>query len=122
MGSWRGLAVCFSRSSTVQVAALQALQGGVDERVLAIILGGGAGTAPYRSPRWRAKQPCPGRPNTADRLFHQHASILVVNKIYGLLDQFNSASSTRHLTRPQPSQAGFGQGFVEVLAASRDAR
>jgi len=41
-----------------------------------------------------------------------------INKIY-VLTQFNSASLNRHLTMSYNLSAGFGQGFVEVLAAQQ---
>jgi glucose-1-phosphate adenylyltransferase len=41
-----------------------------------------------------------------------------INKIY-VLTQFNSASLNRHLTMTYNLSAGFGQGFVEVLAAQQ---
>ena len=36
-----------------------------------------------------------------------------------VLTQFNSASLNRHLTMSYNLSAGFGQGFVEVLAAQQ---
>jgi glucose-1-phosphate adenylyltransferase len=41
-----------------------------------------------------------------------------INKIY-VLTQFNSASLNRHLSMSYNLSAGFGQGFVEVLAAQQ---
>jgi glucose-1-phosphate adenylyltransferase len=41
-----------------------------------------------------------------------------INKIY-VLTQYNSASLNRHLTMTYNLSAGFGQGFVEVLAAQQ---
>ena len=41
-----------------------------------------------------------------------------INKMY-VLTQFNSASLNRHLTQTYDLSAGFGQGFVEVLAAQQ---
>jgi glucose-1-phosphate adenylyltransferase len=41
-----------------------------------------------------------------------------INKMY-VLTQFNSASLNRHLSQSYNLSAGFGQGFVEVLAAQQ---
>jgi glucose-1-phosphate adenylyltransferase len=41
-----------------------------------------------------------------------------INKMY-VLTQFNSASLNRHLTQSYNLSSGFGQGFVEVLAAQQ---
>ena len=46
------------------------------------------------------------------------SSDLGINKMY-VLTQFNSASLNRHLTQSYNLSAGFGQGFVEVLAAQQ---
>ncbi|MFN9695100.1 MAG: glucose-1-phosphate adenylyltransferase [Synechococcaceae cyanobacterium] len=89
------------------------------KRVLAIILGGGAGTRLYPLTKMRAKPAVPldGKYRLID--------IPIINcinseikKIY-VLTQFNCASLNRHLTMTYNLSAGFGQGFVEVLAAQQ---
>ncbi|HBP53353.1 MAG TPA: glucose-1-phosphate adenylyltransferase [Synechococcus sp. UBA8638] len=89
------------------------------KRVLGIILGGGAGTRLFPLTKMRAK---PAVPLAAKyRLIDIPVSNCInsgINKIYALT-QFNSASLNRHLTRTYNLSAGFGQGFVEVLAAQQ---
>jgi glucose-1-phosphate adenylyltransferase len=88
------------------------------KRVLAIILGGGAGTRLYPLTKLRAK---PAVPLAAKyRLIDIPISNCInseIQKIY-VLTQFNSASLNRHITRAYGT-AGFSQGFVEVLAAQQ---
>ena len=88
------------------------------KRVLAIILGGGAGTRLYPLTKLRAK---PAVPLGAKyRLIDIPISNCInseIQRIY-VLTQFNSASLNRHITRTYHS-AGFSQGFVEVLAAQQ---
>jgi glucose-1-phosphate adenylyltransferase len=88
------------------------------KRVLAIILGGGAGTRLYPLTKLRAK---PAVPLAAKyRLIDIPISNCInseIQKIY-VLTQFNSASLNRHITRTY-GMAGFSQGFVEVLAAQQ---
>ena len=88
------------------------------KRVLAIILGGGAGTRLYPLTRLRAK---PAVPLGAKyRLIDIPISNCInseIQRIY-VLTQFNSASLNRHITRTY-GMAGFSQGFVEVLAAQQ---
>lgn len=88
------------------------------KRVLAIILGGGAGTRLYPLTRLRAK---PAVPLGAKyRLIDIPISNCInseIQRIY-VLTQFNSASLNRHITRSY-GMAGFSQGFVEVLAAQQ---
>jgi glucose-1-phosphate adenylyltransferase len=88
------------------------------KRVLAIILGGGAGTRLYPLTKLRAK---PAVPLAAKyRLIDIPISNCInseIQKIY-VLTQFNSASLNRHITRSYGT-AGFSQGFVEVLAAQQ---
>ncbi len=89
------------------------------KRVLGIILGGGAGTRLFPLTKMRAK---PAVPLAAKyRLIDIPVSNCInsgINKIYALT-QFNSASLNRHLSRTYNLSAGFGQGFVEVLAAQQ---
>jgi glucose-1-phosphate adenylyltransferase len=90
------------------------------KRVLAIILGGGAGTRLYPLTKLRAK---PAVPIGAKyRLIDIPISNCInsdIQKIY-VLTQFNSASLNRHITRTYAAAAaGFSQGFVEVLAAQQ---
>jgi glucose-1-phosphate adenylyltransferase len=88
------------------------------KRVLAIILGGGAGTRLYPLTKLRAK---PAVPLGAKyRLIDIPISNCInseIQRIY-VLTQFNSASLNRHITRSY-GMAGFSQGFVEVLAAQQ---
>ena len=89
------------------------------KRVLAIILGGGAGTRLYPLTKMRAK---PAVPLAGQyRLIDIPISNCInsnINKMY-VLTQFNSASLNRHLSQTYNLSAGFGQGFVEVLAAQQ---
>jgi len=90
------------------------------KRVLAIILGGGAGTRLYPLTKLRAK---PAVPLGAKyRLIDIPISNCInseIRRIY-VLTQFNSASLNRHITRTYAlAGAGFSQGFVEVLAAQQ---
>jgi glucose-1-phosphate adenylyltransferase len=90
------------------------------KRVLAIILGGGAGTRLYPLTKLRAK---PAVPLGAKyRLIDIPISNCInseIQRIY-VLTQFNSASLNRHIARTyHMAGAGFSQGFVEVLAAQQ---
>ncbi|MGH7809987.1 MAG: glucose-1-phosphate adenylyltransferase [Candidatus Binatia bacterium] len=90
------------------------------KRVLAIILGGGAGTRLYPLTKLRAK---PAVPLGAKyRLIDIPISNCInseIQRIY-VLTQFNSASLNRHIARTYAGVgAGFSQGFVEVLAAQQ---
>ena len=87
--------------------------------VLAIILGGGAGTRLYPLTKMRAKPAVPlaGKYRLID-IPISNCINSEINKIY-VLTQFNSASLNRHLTMTYNLSAGFGQGFVEVLAAQQ---
>jgi glucose-1-phosphate adenylyltransferase len=89
------------------------------KRVLAIILGGGAGTRLYPLTKMRAKPAVPlaGKYRLID-IPISNCINSEINKIY-VLTQFNSASLNRHLTMTYNLSAGFGQGFVEVLAAQQ---
>ena len=91
------------------------------DNVLAIILGGGAGTRLYPLTKTRAKPAVPLGANY--RLIDIPVSNCInsdINKIY-CLTQFNSASLNRHLSQAYNSNVGVGnrQGFVEVLAAQQ---
>ena len=90
------------------------------KRVLAIILGGGAGTRLYPLTKLRAK---PAVPLGAKyRLIDIPISNCINSEIYRIyvLTQFNSASLNRHLARTYAlAGAGFSPGFVEVLAAQQ---
>ncbi|MFM8276917.1 MAG: glucose-1-phosphate adenylyltransferase [Cyanobium sp.] len=89
------------------------------KRVLAIILGGGAGTRLYPLTKMRAKPAVPlaGKYRLID-IPISNCINSEITKIY-VLTQFNSASLNRHLTMTYNLSAGFGQGFVEVLAAQQ---
>jgi glucose-1-phosphate adenylyltransferase len=90
------------------------------KRVLAIILGGGAGTRLYPLTKLRAK---PAVPLGAKyRLIDIPISNCINSEIHRIyvLTQFNSASLNRHIARTYAlAGAGFSQGFVEVLAAQQ---
>ncbi|MEM8780036.1 MAG: glucose-1-phosphate adenylyltransferase [Cyanobacteria bacterium P01_G01_bin.49] len=88
------------------------------KKVLAIILGGGAGSRLYPLTKLRAKPAVPlaGKYRLIDIPISNciNAEIL---KIY-VLTQFNSASLNRHIGRTY-NFTGFNEGFVEVLAAQQ---
>ncbi|HEY9642218.1 MAG TPA: glucose-1-phosphate adenylyltransferase [Coleofasciculaceae cyanobacterium] len=88
------------------------------KKVLAIILGGGAGTRLYPLTKLRAKPAVPLAGKY--RLIDIPVSNCINSEIYKIyvLTQFNSASLNRHLTRTY-SFSGFSEGFVEVLAAQQ---
>lgn len=88
------------------------------KKVLAIILGGGAGTRLYPLTKLRAKPAVPLAGKY--RLIDIPVSNCINSEIYKIyvLTQFNSASLNRHLSRTY-SFSGFHEGFVEVLAAQR---
>ncbi|MGB7563728.1 MAG: glucose-1-phosphate adenylyltransferase [Prochlorococcaceae cyanobacterium] len=89
------------------------------KRVLAIILGGGAGKRLYPLTKRRAKPAVPlaGKYRLID-IPISNCINSGINKMY-VLTQFNSASLNRHLSQTYNLSAGFGQGFVEVLAAQQ---
>lgn len=90
--------------------------------VLAVILGGGAGSRLYPLTKLRAKPAVPI--GGAYRLIDVPMSNCInsgVSKIY-ILTQFNSTSLNRHLARTYNMGSGVrfgGDGFVEVLAATQ---
>jgi glucose-1-phosphate adenylyltransferase len=88
------------------------------KKVLAIILGGGAGTRLYPLTKLRAKPAVPIAGKY--RLIDIPVSNCINSEIYKLyvLTQFNSASLNRHLSRTY-NFPGFSEGFVEVLAAQQ---
>ncbi len=90
----------------------------VVKRVLAIILGGGAGTRLYPLTKLRAKPAVPIAGKY--RLIDIPVSNCINSGIYKIyvLTQFNSASLNRHLTRAY-NFTGFSEGFVEALAAQQ---
>ncbi len=90
------------------------------KRVLAIILGGGAGTRLYPLTKLRAKPAVPV--GAKYRLIDIPISNCInseIQRIY-VLTQFNSASLNRHISRTYTAlSTAFSQGFVEVLAAQQ---
>ncbi|KAK9141785.1 hypothetical protein Syun_011185 [Stephania yunnanensis] len=91
------------------------------KKVAAIILGGGAGTRLFPLTSRRAKPAVPI--GGCYRLIDVPMSNCInsgINKIF-VLTQFNSASLNRHIARAYTFGNGvnFGDGFVEVLAATQ---
>lgn len=88
------------------------------KRVLAIILGGGAGTRLYPLTKLRAKPAVPIAGKY--RLIDIPVSNCINSEIFKIyvLTQFNSASLNRHIARAY-NFSGFTDGFVEVLAAQQ---
>lgn len=88
------------------------------KKVLAIILGGGAGTRLYPLTKLRAKPAVPLAGKY--RLIDIPVSNCINSEIFKIyvLTQFNSASLNRHIARTY-NFTGFTDGFVEVLAAQQ---
>ncbi len=88
------------------------------KKVLAIILGGGAGTRLYPLTKLRAKPAVPLAGKY--RLIDIPVSNCINSELFKIyvLTQFNSASLNRHISRAY-SFSGFTDGFVEVLAAQQ---
>jgi glucose-1-phosphate adenylyltransferase len=88
------------------------------KKVLAIILGGGAGTRLYPLTKLRAKPAVPLAGKY--RLIDIPVSNCINSEIFKIyvLTQFNSASLNRHIARTY-NFSGFTEGFVEVLAAQQ---
>lgn len=88
------------------------------KKVLAIILGGGAGTRLYPLTKLRAKPAVPIAGKY--RLIDIPVSNCINSEIYKIyvLTQFNSASLNRHIARTY-NFSGFSEGFVEILAAQQ---
>ncbi|MBE9030575.1 glucose-1-phosphate adenylyltransferase [filamentous cyanobacterium LEGE 11480] len=89
------------------------------KKVLAIILGGGAGTRLYPLTKQRAKPAVPLAGKY--RLIDIPVSNCINSEIFKIfvLTQFNSASLNRHITRAFNVSSDFNDGFVEVLAAQQ---
>ena len=89
------------------------------KRVLAIILGGGAGTRlqPLTTTRAKPAVPLGGKYRLID-IPVSNCINAGIEKIY-VLTQFNSQSLNRHLSLTYNLSSGFGGGFVEVLAAQQ---
>lgn len=88
------------------------------KKVLAIILGGGAGTRLYPLTKLRAKPAVPLAGKY--RLIDVPVSNCINSDIFKIyvLTQFNSASLNRHIARAY-SFSPFNEGFVEILAAQQ---
>ncbi|MGB3401778.1 MAG: glucose-1-phosphate adenylyltransferase [Microcoleaceae cyanobacterium] len=88
------------------------------KKVLAIILGGGAGTRLYPLTKLRAKPAVPlaGKYRLIDIPISNCINSEIM-KIY-ILTQYNSASLNRHIARAY-NFSGFTDGFAEVLAAQQ---
>ncbi len=88
------------------------------KKVLAIILGGGAGTRLYPLTKLRAKPAVPLAGKY--RLIDIPVSNCINSEIFKIyvLTQFNSASLNRHIAQTY-NFSGFSEGFTEVLAAQQ---
>jgi glucose-1-phosphate adenylyltransferase len=89
------------------------------KRVLAVILGGGAGTRlqPLTYTRAKPAVPLGGKYRLID-IPISNCINSGIHKIYALT-QFNSQSLNRHLSLTYNLSSGFDGGFVEVLAAQQ---
>ncbi|KAK3146172.1 hypothetical protein QOZ80_3BG0262600 [Eleusine coracana subsp. coracana] len=125
----RRLSVRMSVATTEAASAAAAVGGSEEEMleardpktVVAVILGGGAGTRLFPLTKRRAKPAVPI--GGAYRLIDVPMSNCInsgINKMY-ILTQFNSQSLNRHLSRAYDFSNGvaFGDGFMEVLAATQ---
>jgi glucose-1-phosphate adenylyltransferase len=88
------------------------------ENILAVILGGGAGTRLYPLTQQRSKPAVPIAGKY--RLIDVPISNCINSGIYriAILTQFNSVSLNRHITRTYDFDT-FHQGWVEILAAEQ---